>query len=105
MDKWIDLADVAEELSKKFPRIHAMYLFGSRGFGTGSPRSDIDILLESEEHIRPATLREFAIGDFAALDLFVIDGGRAVSAQNESYIEAANSSALIATLKATPVPL
>ena len=80
-----------------------MYLFGSRGFGTGSPRSDIDILLDTDKPIRPADLRQFASGELAALDLFLMEGGRATSAQNESYIQADNLSTLVQLLKAKKI--
>lgn len=100
MEESIDLGNVADRLSKEFPQIRGMYLFGSRVFGTGSPRSDIDILLETDERIRPADLRQIACGELAALDLFLIQGGRATSIQNESYIEADSLSALVELLKA-----
>ena len=96
----IDLGNVADRLSNEFPTIRNMYLFGSRVFGTESLRSDIDILLDSDSRIRLADLREFAIDELAALDLFVVEGGRATSAQNESYIEADDLSTLIQMLRA-----
>ena len=100
IERLVDLGDVADSLSKRFPAIHGMYLFGSRAFGTGSVRSDIDILLESDGYIRPGYLRQFASGELAALDLFLVEGGRATSTQNETYIEAENSIALFELLRA-----
>ena len=101
MDRFVDLGDIADKLSAEFPAIRCMHLFGSRGFGTGSPRSDIDILLETDDYIRPEDLRRFSSGDLSALDLFLVDGGRATSTQNESYIEAKDSRSLIQSLKAS----
>ena len=101
MEELIDLGDIADSLSEKFPNIKSLYLFGSRAFGTGSPRSDIDILVEYEGHIRPADIREFIEGKCEALDLFLIDGhNKAVSTQNESYVEAESIDKLITKLSA-----
>ena len=96
----IELGDVAEQLSAKFPQIRRMYLFGSRAFSTGSARSDIDILLDVDRRIRPQDLRQFASGHYTALDLFQMEGGRATSTQNESFIEAKDSRALVDLLRA-----
>jgi len=101
MEELIDLGDVADSLAEMFPNIKSLYLFGSRAFGTGSPRSDIDILVEYEGHIRPADVREFIKQKCEALDLFLIDGhNKAVSTQNESYVEAESIDQLITKLSA-----
>lgn len=100
MERSIDLGDVADRLSEAFPQIGGMYIFGSRAFATGSSRSDIYILIETEDYIRPAELREFASGELTALDLFLVDGGRATSVQNESYVEASDPASLVQLLKA-----
>jgi len=100
MEELIDLGDIADAVSERFPNINSLYLFGSRAFGTGSPRSDIDILVEFDGHIRPADLRDFTSSECDALDLFLIEGGKAVSSQNESYVESDNLQSLVATLKA-----
>jgi len=100
MEELIDLGDIADSVSKKFPNIKGLYLFGSRAFGTGSPRSDIDILVEFDGHIRPADLRDFTSFECEALDLFLVEGGKAISSQNESYIESDDITGLISTLNA-----
>jgi len=100
MEELIDLGDIADSVSERFPNIKGLYLFGSRAFGTGSPRSDIDILVEFDGHIRPADLRDFTSVECEALDLFLVEGGKAISSQNESYVESGDISSLISTLNA-----
>lgn len=96
------LKDLAIWLGSTFPGIKALYLFGSRRYRTGSPRSDIDVLVELDTgvHIRPAELRAFSSGNCPALDLFLADGGKAVSCDNESFVRAATFPELVAKLEA-----
>jgi predicted nucleotidyltransferase len=100
MEEFIDLGDVADSLSERFRNIKGLYIFGSRAFGTGSPRSDIDILVEYDGHLRPADMRDFISIECKALDLFLVEGGKAISTQNESYVESNNLPDLVSKLNA-----
>lgn len=97
-----DLRELSSELTAAFPDIQALYLFGSRRYRTGSPRSDVDVLVElvPDAHIRPQELRAFCTAHCRALDLFVASGGRAVSCANESKVQAASFPILVAQLEA-----
>ena len=95
-----DLRRIAQGLSNKFPGVHGLYLFGSRRYRTLSPRSDVDVLVHLDQFIRPSDLRLFAQLQCPALDIFIIDGAKAVSATNESYLEATTFDALIDMLRA-----
>ena len=83
-----------------FQEVDRVYIFGSRRFDTKSSRSDIDILLECNSRIKKSKLRDFIIKHRAALDLFVLEEGRAESVANESFITAASNHDLIAQLSA-----
>ena len=48
----------------------------------------------------PSKLRDFVMRFCSALDLFIVDKGRAISVANESYKEAANNEELIQNLNA-----
>ena len=89
-DELYDLRELTRALTKAFPQIEALYLFGSRRYRTGSRRSDVDILvgLGEDLHIRPQELRAFSSDYCRALDLFVAEGGKAVSCANESHVRA-----------------
>jgi hypothetical protein len=97
-----DLRELTEKLSETFPQIAALYLFGSRRYRTGSPRSDVDILVEltNGAHVRPQELRAFSAEYCRALDLFVAEGGKAVSCANESHVRAASFPELVTRLEA-----
>src|SRR5258708_27848450 len=97
-----DLAELTKRLTASFSQIEALYLFGSRRYRTGSPRSDVDILIELAEgaHVRPQQLRTFAEAEGPALDLFVADGGKAISCANESRVQAGSFPDLVAQLDA-----
>jgi predicted nucleotidyltransferase len=62
MKEAYDLRELTGKLTRAFPQIEALYLFGSRRYRTGSPRSDVDILVElaNASHIRPQELRAFS---------------------------------------------
>jgi Nucleotidyltransferase domain len=97
-----DLRELTNALTQAFPQIEALYLFGSRRYRTGSPRSDVDILVElsNASHIRPQELRVFSAEHCRALDLFVAEGGMAVSCANESHVRADSFPELVARLEA-----
>jgi REase_DpnII-MboI len=97
-----DLRDLAGHLTTAFPQIQALYLFGSRRYRTGSPRSDVDILVELADrtHIRAQELRSFSNDRCPALDLFVAEGGKAVSCANESCVRANSLPELVDRLEA-----
>src|ERR1700685_625242 len=94
--------DVAIWLGARFDQIEALYLFGSRRYRTGSPRSDLDVVVElkPDSHIRPADLRTFSSEVCPALDLFLADGGKAVSCENESSVRAPTFGELVTKLEA-----
>lgn len=100
MEEEIDLGEIADLLTKQFTSITALYLFGSRVYGTGSSRSDIDILVETTNNIKPADFRKFTEEHCEALDLFIINNGKAISTQNESYVEENSLEELLDSLKA-----
>ncbi len=98
-----DLALLAENLAHEISEISELYLFGSRARGTKSIRSDVDVLVVATKHIQPRLLREFSFKNCEALDLFIVDGGRATSSQNESFIEADDLPSLITLLGAVRI--
>lgn len=100
MEEEVDLGEIADLLTKQFTSISALYLFGSRVYGTGSMRSDIDVLVETTSNIKPADMRKFIDEHCKALDLFIINNGKAISVQNESYVEEDNLQELLTSLKA-----
>lgn len=90
-----DLEAIIKILAGKFAEIESIYLFGSRGYETGSTRSDIDILLTTTARIQPAKLRDFTLEHSTALDLFILDDGKAISVANESFLQAKDNDELI----------
>ena len=95
-----DLEAIIKILTGKFPDIESVYLFGSRRFETGSSRSDIDILITTSNRIKPSHLRDFTLEHSTALDLFILENGRATSVANESYIEASDNDELVKSVNA-----
>ena len=87
MEVEYDLAKLAEDLASEILEVSELYLFGSRARGTKSIRSDVDVLVVTTKHIQPRTLRDFSFKNCAAFDLFIVEGGKATSSQNESFIE------------------
>jgi hypothetical protein len=61
---------------------------------------DILVALREASHIRPQELRAFSAEYCRALDLFVAEGGKAVSCANESYVRAASFGELVKRLEA-----
>ena len=101
MDETIySLRSLTEKLADRFPSVTDLYLFGSRKWQTRSPRSDLDILVCHSKHIRPNDLRYFSLNNCPALDLFLVDGSKAISVANESYVEAGTFNELIMRLSA-----
>ncbi|MBY5759801.1 hypothetical protein HFO07_24645 [Rhizobium leguminosarum] len=94
-----DLRDFIE-VAKQALDVDAIYIFGSRRFKTGSLRSDIDIILSSSQFLRSADLRDLIDHQCAALDLFQLYQGRAVSATNESLIDFADNETLLSEIRA-----
>ena len=69
---------------------------------TRSLRSDIDLLVVPTEktHIQARNVREHAAAVCPALDVFVVEGGKAVSAVNDSFVGADSLVALVELLEA-----
>lgn len=103
MDQEYDLAQLAEDLGKEIPEITELYLFGSRAQNTKSTRSDVDVLVVSSTSIQPQQLRKYSAEHCEALDLFVVDEGKAISSQNESFIEVGDFFALLKKLNAVKI--
>lgn len=95
-----DLKEITSQLIKEFPTITGLYLFGSRAQRTRSPRSDVDILVTTSEHILPSELRNFSELKCPPLDLFLVTGNKAQSCMNDSYILQRDFPALIKKLEA-----
>lgn len=94
-----DLHDLTDKATKQFP-LKAIYLFGSRRFKTLSLRSDIDIFFVPASYIKQSDIRQFREGTCAALDIFLLENGRATSAINDSYIQLDNDGAVIEATRA-----
>ncbi|MDG4560838.1 MAG: hypothetical protein P9E88_06055 [Candidatus Competibacter sp.] len=95
-----DLEAAINVLVGKFTQIQEVLIFGSRRFNTDSARSDIDLLITLNSRVKPAALREFLIEHSTALDLFILENGKATSVANESYISDKNDEELIKKLNA-----
>jgi hypothetical protein len=85
----VNLGELARALVDEFPSITSLWLFGSRRYGTRSVRSDIDVLVCATDHLRPGDLRQAIRRHCSALDLFIVEGSKAVSCMNESFVQAA----------------
>jgi predicted nucleotidyltransferase len=68
----IDLKKDIEDLVAKFGATK-VYLFGSRGYNTGSTRSDVDIIIETDQKITMTNF-EYFYEKHKYLDLFCIEG-------------------------------
>ena len=89
-----DLQSMICGIPKSFP-VTGVYLFGSRGFSTGSLRSDIDLLFEMDGYIKHSEVRKFIDQHCQALDIFILENGRATSVSNESCISFPTSEILV----------
>lgn len=97
-----DLKFLLGKLVEEQPNIEAVYLFGSRAYQTGSPRSDCDLLVKVKEgkNVQPGVLRDFATESCPALDFFLAARGQATSCANDSFVYATSFEALIERLDA-----
>jgi REase_DpnII-MboI/Polymerase beta, Nucleotidyltransferase len=94
-----------EKLTGEQPNIEALYVFGSRAYQTRSTRSDFDILVKVSDgkNVKSGELREFARSECPALDLFIVNGGRATSCANDSYVYGDTFEELAARLEAIQI--
>ncbi len=95
-DLLLDVADILE-----YPDLDA-YIFGSRRFGTGSVRSDVDVLISGPSLITRAQAEQIWARE-PYLDIFHGGGGEVRSLVNESAIVKESRAALLATLDAVPL--
>ena len=94
------LREIIEDLRDELPGISEVYLFGSRRHRTRSTRSDVDILVQASGSTRPEEVRDFAINQCPALDIFLINGSIAISCANNSQVKGFNKGDLIRRLDA-----
>ncbi|MCW2317777.1 hypothetical protein M2322_003342 [Rhodoblastus acidophilus] len=97
-----NLKILLEKLVANFQGIEELYIFGSRAYGTGSLRSDCDIIVRVAKHIntKSSDLRDFAISNCSALDFFLCPEARAVSCANDSFVYASTFDELVDKLDA-----
>lgn len=96
-----DLRELIDELVGRYPSIESVVIFGSRNFGTQSDRSDIDLIIKHDAHIKPVELRNLTQEMCPALDLFLCRDNVAVSCANESCVSADSFNQLIERLGGT----
>ena len=96
----VDLKSIVERLTAEFENINEVYIFGSRRFQTGSVRSDIDLLLISDDdgldYQLPKQVRKLE----PFVDAFQAVGGTAISYVNHSQIRADSRADLLQKLDA-----
>lgn len=97
-----DLQALLTALVEREDGISALYLFGSRAYGTGSLRSDCDILVRAAPNklVKASSLLGFSTEKCPALDLFLCTDARAVSVSNDSFVYASSFDALVEKLDA-----
>ncbi len=95
----IDLMNDISELINKFSNIKEIYLFGSRAYRTNSTRSDIDLIVFSDELIPPASINEFH-KEHLYLDIFVGNNIAITSSINGSLITKRGDKDLVEQLDA-----
>src|SRR6266536_1655647 len=95
-------SSLLEQLLLRESAIEQIHLFGSRGYGTGATRSDCDLLIEFDQtrNLKSSDLRDFATANCAALDFFLVTGGRATSCSNDSFVFAHSADELKSRLDA-----
>jgi nucleoside phosphorylase/predicted nucleotidyltransferase len=100
----INLHQVVADFVERAPAIVRVHLFGSRRYKTGSPRSDIDLLVEING-ARPSDrqLAEAIRRVNVYIDAFVISGDTARSVINGSIISASPGKTMCETLDAVPI--
>lgn len=82
-----DLKKIIEAINSKFTGISKIYLFGSRAYKTNSSRSDIDLLVFSNNPIPNSEITEWLNALFPPVDFFkTVDMKIAESAINGSAI-------------------
>jgi hypothetical protein len=82
-----NLKEIISELTKAFPTIKEVYLFGSRAYKTNSLRSDIDLLIFSENIIPANKIFDWITSNYNPIDIFkTIDKKNAESAINGSIL-------------------
>ena len=96
-----NLRDIIDDLVSRYASIETVVLFGSRNHRTASDRSDVDLILKHNSHIKPLELRNLTEELCPALDLFLCRDGVAVSCANESSVSAANFDELVSKLDGT----
>jgi len=99
----LDLAEAVELLAERIAGLHEVFLFGSRRFQTGSARSDVDLLLVGDGLPAASVVAGVAREIDSYLDVFVVHGGVAQSAVNESVIASADFASLRRMLDALPL--
>jgi predicted nucleotidyltransferase len=97
----VDLEGICHALQSWEPELREVWLFGSRRHGTGSKRSDIDILVRIGSGLQLdfnliQQLRERE----PYVDCFVVSGGVATSVSNGSHISASSWRRMKSQLKA-----
>ncbi len=96
-----NLKEIINEIASNHNEIEEIYLFGSRGYKTGSMRSDIDLLAITETPIPLPEINEWLPFEFPPVDLFVsYDKTIATSAANGSYIKKRSEETLVEQLDA-----
>jgi hypothetical protein len=100
--KVYNLKQLIELLLLRESAIEQIHLFGSRGYRTGSTRSDCDLLIEFDQtkNLKSSDLRDFATVNCPALDFFLVTGGRATSCSNDSFVFAHSADELKSRLDA-----
>lgn len=97
------LKSLLSDLSVEFPGVRTAFLFGSRRHRTRSTRSDVDILIEAADSVRPEDVRDFALKNCPALDFFFMEAGTAISCANGSKVRGTSNKDLIKRLDAIPL--
>lgn len=100
LTRTLDLAGFCEVLTTAHPKITSVHLFGSRRYGGGSLRSDIDLFVEAEGNVKPGDLRSLVADHCPALDIFVLSRGMARSVVNETYVEGKSNADVLASRNA-----
>jgi len=96
----IDLEKLLTELSLKCKPLMEVYLFGSRRFETGSVRSDVDLLLITQDDTIDYHLPSFVRRIEPYIDVFQVIGGKAISYANNSQINGSDRKDLFTKLSA-----
>lgn len=99
--KTVNLKNDIEKLTKCFPEITKIYLFGSRAYKTNSSRSDIDLIVMSSTGIPDVNLISFRIEkNYQYLDIFVGDNKSISSVANGARIHKRGIKSLVKQLDA-----